>query len=325
MRSLWVSWLALLAVTGCLAQVAEKRAADLAGASTPKPVELLRDSRFKLGVVALDPQPGDRRELGVLPGPEAAGRPAWWLAQWSSQYPLKPAAGASSELLWTNVARHLMFFPREATGGDLELGVDSRPEYGGAARTNSHQPWPHLLVEQEVTRCPPLTMIGQVRFSLEARLVEAERIEAPGYSPALHAAQFQFVLTLGNRNRDSKGFGDFLWFVVPMYDDRHPTPPVYVAADFADPSAKLIYNPGAAVFSRESMHGRGWVRFQADLRPHLLDALRTAWSKGYLPGSQDPADYRVTSVNLGWEVPGLNRVAIRVRRLQLEVVPIPSR
>jgi hypothetical protein len=285
---------------------------------TNAPMALIQDPGFAQGFTCLGPQSGARRVLGTLGKPERGEGSRWLVAQWNSRFPLSGGQVSPHGLVATNAARWLLVVRESSGPPSLELGVDSRPEYGGVPRTNLAQPWPHLLIEQDFTNAPPLAAIRHLEFELEARLVEAQRFEGPGYSPGLHAAQFQWVVTLQNRNASSKGFGDFLWFVVPMYDDRHATPPPYIAQDFADPSAKLIFNPGAAPFSSASLLSSNWVRFAADLRPHLMEALQTAWAKGYLAGSKDPADYRLTSMNLGWEVPGLNRVSVRVRQLKLE-------
>ena len=294
------------------------------GEDSTKPLErsvgLLRDVQLLDGVELLSPTPGKRSELGVLPASKGSNRPAWFLAQWNSRSPLTPSQALPGRGGATNEGRQVLFLPGEGRSGGLELGVDSRADYQGILRTNANQPWPHLLIEQDVQGCPPLSDMLRLDFELEVQLTTARRFEPTGYSPSLHAAQFQWVLTLQNQRRDSPGFGDFLWFVVPIYDDRHASPPRYVAADFADPSAKLIYNPGAAAFCDEPLRVGRWVRLQADLRPHLMEALKTAWAKGYLAGSKDPADYRVSSVNLGWEVPGLNQVAVRVRGMRLDAV-----
>jgi hypothetical protein len=57
-----------------------------------------------------------------------------------------------------------------------------------------------------------------------------------------------------------------------------------------------------------------------DVRPWLERALETAWDKGNLRDSRDLNDYRVAHINVGWEVPGLNRVAMELRGLSLEAV-----
>ena len=87
--------------------------------------------------------------------------------------------------------------------------------------------------------------------------------------------------------------------------------------DVADPSAKLIFNPGTDAFTTNRLRDGGRVVVDRDLRPLLLEALNEAWRLGYLPGSRDPADYRLTTLNLGWEVPGLHRVGLALGQLIL--------
>jgi hypothetical protein len=136
------------------------------------------------------------------------------------------------------------------------------------------------------------------------------------YTRDLHAAQFQLFLTVQNRNRESAGFGKFLWFGVPFYDDRYRTPPGHVAQDTAG-SDMFIYTPPAGEFFDGSAHDMGWVRVERDLVPLFQQALDTAWQQGFLAESHRPADYRITSINLGWEVPGIFDVGMRVRNLSL--------
>jgi hypothetical protein len=202
----------------------------------------------------------------------------------------------------------------------VELWVDSRPEYPGGLRKGTGEPWTHLLLEQAIPgdRVQPLTEVGRIRLRMEARLTEGETFRPEGYTEDLHAAQFQVVLTLADTDPQSPGYGDFLWFVVPIFDDRYPVPPRYVAQDFAETRGKMIYNPGAAAVGLEGVRQGKWVTLDVDVRPHLWDALEEAWRRGYLSRSRDPGAFRLTSMNLGWEVPGLNRVGMAVRALRLE-------
>jgi hypothetical protein len=49
-----------------------------------------------------------------------------------------------------------------------------------------------------------------------------------------------------------------------------------------------------------------------DLVDLLRESLTAARSKGFLTKSRDLADFGITSMNLGWEVPGLLDVVVRV-------------
>ncbi len=256
--------------------------------------------------------------MGRLQLTNATGAPVWQLAQWHSCLPLTHSvATADAVLCVSNVAKWFCLDLRDAAAPRLTLGVDSRPEYGGKPRRSPAAPWAHLLVQQAIAGAPALAEIESLRLSFEVRLLEAETFRPEGYSPDLHAAQFQVVLTLNNTRRDSPGHGDSLWFVVPVYDDRHAVPPEYIARDFAVTQGKLIYNPGGAALGLQPLRPGHWQRLDCDLRPWLERALLTAWDKGCLRDSRRPADYRVAHLNFGWEVPGLNRVAMELRALSL--------
>ncbi|MCB1128063.1 MAG: hypothetical protein KDM81_16340, partial [Verrucomicrobiae bacterium] len=170
--------------------------------------------------------------------------------------------------------------------------------------------------------CPPLVSLARLDLAIEARLDRNEVFRGPEYRRDRHCAQCPLVLIVQNRNADSAGHGDFFWFSVPLFDDRWPAPPPHVAQDTADPSAKLIYNPGLRAYTDQTLTEGEWVKLEIDLLPHLLAGLRVAGEKGYLRGSHEPADFRITSFILGWEVPGMNRAEITFRNLHLTAIPM---
>lgn len=294
-------------------------------AAAPPPegreVELIRDPHFRQGFFLLKPEPGRRVVADTLrwtPGVE----PVWDIAQWNSRASLegtKPERTPDGDIRLANKAKTVIVGRAGSDRADLVLGLDSRPEYGDRVRTGS-EPWPHLLVQQDIRDCPPLSRLASLRLQLHARLRAAERFEPKGYSRDLHCAQFPFVLTIQNQNPKSPGHGDFFWFSICLYDDRWRLTPRYVAEDTADPSAKLIYNPGQEAVTSESLHDKKWVAFDKDILPMILDGLRAGWEKGYLKGSKDVADYRISSTNMGWEVTGVNAVEIQLRDLSLKGV-----
>ncbi|MCI0492800.1 MAG: hypothetical protein L0Z07_07670, partial [Planctomycetes bacterium] len=283
-------------------------------------LELIRDANFANGFRLLSPEPGKREPTGDLKPANATGTPIWELAQWNSRHPLTETAFTNVET-WLTVSNAAKWV-RVGTGanaGCLELGMDSRPEYDSRPRKTPAEPWTHLLVQQNLPGCPPLTDVAAFRLKLEARLVENETFKPEGYSRDLHAAQFQVVLTIQNIRRDSPGQGDYLWFAVPLFDDRFDEPPRYVNRDYAVSQGKLIFNPGAAAFTSHRLRDGQWVRVDRDLRPLFIEALEEAWRRGYLQDSHHLADYRLTTINIGWEVPGLNRAAIKLREVSLRV------
>jgi hypothetical protein len=93
----------------------------------------------------------------------------------------------------------------------------------------------------------------------------------------------------------------------------------FVAPDQAH--HKLIYAPSGDVLTSGSLRDGGWVTFRADLLPLCRDALAEAWRRGFLPDSQELADYRPGGISVGWEVPGTFAVELQIRDLSLRAIP----
>ncbi len=268
----------------------------------------------------IDPKPGRREEYGILACATGQVEPAWDLDQWSSRFPLaagSPTSPRSGVCVWANPGKTVTLGEPGTTEADLGLAVNATTEYANRAR-RSGEPWVHLLVEQKFAAPPSLAILTAARLKLEARLLRSELRRTDDYSPALHAAQFQMFLMLQNRSRESPGFGQLVWFGIPLYDDRSRFPKEHQAQDTGG-TAMFIFTPGGEVFSDRSAHDREWIRVNRELRPLFLDALATAWRRGFLRESRNLADYSVTGMNLGWEVPGLFDVEMQVRNLSLEV------
>ena len=304
----------------------ESKSADLkdAGANVAEH-ELIRDPHFRGGFLLLDTKPGQRVLYGELAGSEPGFKPVWDLAQWSSKYPLAVAPvqrQTNGALAFTNAAKQVVIGELGRVGADLILGVNASVEYGDRARQDS-EPWVHLLVQQEIGEPPSLAELGAARFHIAARLVRSRAVKTPDYSPGRHAAQFQVFFTVQNRNRQSPGFGRLLWFGIPLYDDRQRIPVGHASKDTAG-SEMFIFTPVGGIFTSASAHDGDWVTVDKDILPLLREALETAWARGFLTESRAVDDYRVTGLNLGWEVPGIFDVEMQVRDLGLKVRFNPS-
>lgn len=281
-------------------------------------IDLIEDPRFGTGFKVYDPKPGKLVERGRYQIDPSLGEPVWGLAQWSSKYFLVEAASEnlpSGSIRFANRAKSLIVGTSGSEHTDLVLGIDSREEYVGRARKKG-EPWPHLLVQQKFgDKCPRLPELQSLQFEVSARLNHAERFETPDYTPSLHAAQFLIFFTVQNRNRNSPGFGDFLWLGVPIYDDRGRTKKSVIEGDVG--LGKLIYTPARSVYTDKPPTLGKWITFKADLLPIAVEALQEAWNRGFLKDSQDLSDYGLGGMNMGWELPGINKVEMQVRGLGL--------
>jgi hypothetical protein len=300
-----------------VAHAQEQKVAPPAG----KVVNLLRDTRFQNGFEINAPKPGKHVAMGVIQPPVATDKPAWRLCQWSSTFDLslsKPEILDVHAIRIANEAKSVTI-SSNSPSHDLILGLDSRPEYAGKVRAQN-QPWPHLLVEQSVQPIVLFKDVSRISFTIEARLLTNECFKLEGYTRNLHTAQFPMTFIVQNRNKQSKGFGDFIWFCVTLYDERKPFTDLYAAKDTADPSAKMIYTPPSRTFSQQTLHDGTWVTFShTNLCPLFSEAIELARKRGYLKDSPDMGDFAISSVNIGWEVTGINNVAIQIRSLGIHL------
>jgi hypothetical protein len=313
--------LASFFVLALVAHAQEQKVAPLPS----KRVDLLRDTRFQSGFEINEPKAGKHVAMGVFQPPAATSKPAWRLCQWNSQYDLstaKPEIIDNQTIRMANAAKSATISCQN-TSKDLILALDSRPEYKGKVRTKG-QAWPHLLVEQSVQPIVLFKNISRISFTIETRLLTNECFKLEGYTRNLHTAQFPMTFIVQNRNKQSKGFGDFIWFCVTLYDERKPFTDLYAAKDTADPSAKMIYTPPSRTFAQETLHDGTWVTFShTNLCPLFIEAIDLARKRGYLKESLDMGDFAISSVNIGWEVTGINNVAIQIRNLDIKADTIP--
>ncbi len=284
--------------------------------------ELIDDPHFQNGFLLLEPKPGKRVVYGAVTEAAAAAKPAWDLGQWSSKYPLQAEVTkrlANGVFCFTNVAKRVCVGAPGSAEADLSLGVNASAEYGNRARKSQEEPWVHLLAQQDILNPPALTELAHCPFHVEARLLRSKLHRTTDYTPSLHAAQFTIYFTVANRNKKSPGYGQYFWFGIPVYDDRSRIAPSFQARDFGG-TAMFIYNLPSDVFAKESTHDGQWVTFAGDLLPLMREGLKAGWKQGFMPGSVEFADYRVTGIFLGWELPGIFDVELQLRNLSLTAV-----
>jgi len=294
------------------------------------PNELIADRRFRRGFIPLDQD--THAPSGVMPTGFCQESPIWDIAQWDSLGDLSQSTREtlpSGSVRWSNqygsVTVGLLDNLDET---DISFAVWAYQEYGGQYHTPTpDRVWVHLLAEQRISPpgvqrqgCPPLSALASLHFSMYAQLLKDEPHHQSGYDPNKHAAQFLLYFTVQNLNPNSNGFPDYLWFGITPYDDRYDIVPPYIQGDLSGAmgTGKLIYNLGGEPFITVGLTPQGPEQlFAKDILPDIRQALLEAWSRGYLPDSKVLSDYRIGGMNIGWEVPGLNDVEMRVRDLSL--------
>jgi hypothetical protein len=307
------------------------------------PRELLEDPRFTqwLKIRGLGMPADDGEVQGVFRTEGKLGEPSWTIAQWASKHNLAdPAASRQVRLgphlfALTNLSKRVVVDTRR---GEVLLGLSASACYDRPRQEG--ESWPHLLLSAPLTdtrypkRICHVAELKRLDISFACRLDAFEDRE-PSADRNLHAAQFQLFLYVQNLKQGDDGFGDMMWFGIPVFDNRYPVREESFQRDGgkADASGKFIYSlpskaclPGGEGFVREGRLLAGkdarWVDFSADVLPWIVYAFRLARKNGFFP-STDLEELYVSGLNVGWEMPGAYDAAMRLRGLSLVATPHP--
>ncbi|MBN1509517.1 MAG: hypothetical protein JW955_21900 [Sedimentisphaerales bacterium] len=283
---------------------------------------LFADLQFHRGFLLSYPDSSKGRAVeSVLHFGDANNVPVWRLCQWGTRHSLASARclrGADGALSYENAAKRVTVCGSDSSNKGLTLEIRGSTEYGTRGRKYGES-WPHLLIEQDAIRLFALDDVDAIRLRIRLRLLYS-RNEMPAneYDPALHAAQFEMFFIVKNVRPESVDQGNYYWFGVPFYDNRHDIPPAYMAADAgkADATGKFIYTIAGQTLGQPSLKTGHWVTLDKDLLPHILTGLQEAVKRGYLQNS-NPHDYAVANMNLGWEILGTFDAAIQVQELSI--------
>lgn len=291
-------------------------------------VELVADPAFTQGLIA-----NDRAGKEQLLRWKDTQTPVWKTAQHHSKSSL-------ADVRYLKLGDHgftfqddyqmLSVHPSDGES-DLVLGVNAFREYAGVYRKPGG-PWPHLYVEQRISNprghlgeaSPNVSEMERLELQSCVRLLYDRPHTGPGFDRRLHAAQFLMFLTVQNLKRPSAGYGDYFWFGISFYDSRREVTTLHAMRDKGSPQKKgtdkFIYDVGLAPFTTAVVAERKWVVVRGDLLPHIRAGLHESWKQGYLAASTDPADYRIGSMVIGWEIPGLNDAALALKDLKLTAI-----
>ncbi len=293
--------------------------------ATAQTVELIGDPNFERGLLTKD----RAGQTQVIAWNTNATPPIWTTAQHHSK---SCFADAAFQQLTTNGFsfkddyESLVIHPADGSA-DFVCGVNGHSEFGGVWRAPG-DPWPHLYLEQRISdprghlgaHAPTLAAMEKLSFAVRIKLLYDRKKTGPAYNRHVHTAHYLFFLTVQNLNRKSKGFGDYYWFSIALYDDRVPLTTLHAMQDKGSAKKKgtdkFIYDIGLKPFTDKVVAAGDWVTVEGDLLPHMLAGLQECWRNGYLSASQDLADYRIGGCVVGWEVTGLNDCAIAVQGLR---------
>lgn len=303
-------------------------AAPLLLGVTPEPfeqTELIRDVTFQNGFQVKNNETlaitGELRNRVFDQQPA----PNWILEQWHSRGVIdasdhgQPCADEGSRGNWCWANR----YKKIAIGPDgLMLSVDSVAEWDRRYRRDLSPLFPHLLLEQtfahEHEDRPSIADMRALNMSLSFALENSEPLNevSEGYDPNKHATQFLVYVTVQNlRSAPGEGYGEYVWFGIPLYDDRFQF--VEQGRHIDEYTRRLIWSVGQKEFMRRSIHDERSQRIAYDILPQVTEALDYAYRHGLLK-QKDPSYYKIGGVNVGFEMPGMSKTSFRLRQLSLK-------
>ena len=230
--------------------------------------------------------------------------PVWRMAQWGSNFSLADAdMKRDGNISYYENDGKKVSIDRKAPKTTICFEVRAIREYE-KERNNSHG-WPHLLIEQEITSLPKISELKSLIVSFEVKIPKPKTLKGFKYDDNRHTAQYVMYLAVQNRNQASEGFGDYLWFGIPIFDVRHEVTPPHMAPDAGkdDATGKYIYSVAGGEFWKKSVANGKWQKFRHDMLPYIVKAFNDAKGKGYLKTSNFE-DMVVANTNTGWEVTG---------------------
>ncbi len=294
---------------------------------------LLQDPTFKNGFRALGLDSSDGGANGrVIFNPLGGnGRQYWNLASWGSRYAFGDTNYTTLETLGSGVFRYVNptkeFTFDTNTGAMVFTGITSKCY--DTPRTGS-EPWLHLLIEQSFrTADSKITELAKVELSLSNRLTMFKDNMGTAFNPNAHAAQFLMYLSVGNKDSSSPDYNRYIWFGIPLFDNRYEWMDSSSMLDRGTNS--LMVGIGTRVLYEENgknncwKNGKinadpkaAWSSFTIDLLPKIYDALETAHRGGYLTDTTADQLY-ITGMNLGWEIPGSYDATMEVKDFSIVV------
>ena len=311
------------------------------GAAAPH--NLLPDPTFSqwLSIRGLG-QPDDDGEIkGVFRTANPVGAPVWTIAQWASKFSLADQTVTQQRQLDAfrfQAANPSKRVTVDCRHGEIDLGLFASACYDQPRRAGER--WPHLLAQTTLTdtrypsRSCRLAEIQRLDVALSCRL-ESFADKHPGANPKLHAAQFQLFLIVQNLTRGDDGYGDMMWFGIPIFDNRYPVKAESFSRDGGKPDAsgKFIYSldgktclvDGKGFFKNEKLlagKDARWVDLRVNVAPWIEYAFRLAQKNGFLR-TTELGDLYVSGLNLGWEMPGAYDAVMQVRDFSLTSTPKP--
>lgn len=298
--------------------------AALTGPPAPESgLSLFADAAFQRGFLLSHASTAKGRQVEKrLPGRLPGREPVWRLCQWATRYSLADAERTllpGGDVMYENAGKKVVMAGPDSPNRDLVLHMKAGREYLCPRR--SGESWPHLLVEQDTPHVVTLDRLEKLRLRISLKLCAFKDHMGEAADPRLHAAQCQLFFIVKHVKGMTGRKGDYFWFGVPFFDNRHELPGAYRARDAgkSDATGKFIYTIAGKHHLQRSLRDGRWQHVDMDLLPFIRAGLACAGERGYLKDVA-PAHYAVVNMNLGWEMPGTYDGAVQIKDFDVKAM-----
>ncbi len=297
----------------------------------PEYDSLFTDKLYENGFFVGSVEEGNGQAVGTLDyDGKATGTPVWRIGQWNC---------INNDLMTATYSfvddRHEYRVGTEGNRiavdtktGTLTLELNSSTEYGKNGITSNprmyYEPWPALLCEYSLSELQILKISDkeEIHMMVDYMVTKIEdKIPPRKYNQNLHAAQFQWFITIQNRNKSSEDFGHYIWFGFDFHDTRYDYTPAYFAQDGGkeNNTGAFIYMPDMEPLMSDFGKAEVNKRFDVDIDvlPIFRDAFALAQERHYLTKTKWE-DLYIGASNIGWETPGTYNVAVDIYQFDIK-------
>lgn len=286
---------------------------------------LLSDNRYEngFGVMGVSASTGRTNHAHFACGGKPDAFPIWQIGQWAGKGDLTKSKGCEiSPGVW-NYTSGGKSFTLDRNRNLLTLAVNAGKEYDRARREN--EAWVHLLLEQEFPEKARVCEVNEMQAELDFSVDKCLNLMGEEYDPSLHAAQLTWYIMVTNYPEHtvydekaglwSEGMsGDYLWFGLPVFDNRRPYSDASVAYDRG--TDRFISSIASCRYLPQNLQTGKRYAFRYDILPDIREAVSCAKEAGALKNVRYENLY-FTYMNFGWELPGTFDVALSVRKINL--------
>lgn len=303
----------------------------------PNKVEILGDNKFSTGIHLLGTDPGTDgrttyRKLDFGGTAKVTERPVWEMAQWCSSYDLSDEldSGRSVEkksgdtYIYEDPAKTFKINPKT---GQVDLIYRASVDYADGPRDPNSNKWSHMLLEQNFANPPLIGDVSEVRVAMDLTFNQIEKkMTDEDYIYDAHAAQLVWFITLTNQSSKYGTKGDYIWFGVPLYDDRGLAREDTVMYDKGTAhymygiAANKYYDNEEHIEYSDARHDYIYLnkplKFDYNILPLFKSAFNSVQASGGMKGARFE-DMAVTYMNMGWEIPGTFDVDVTIRNMDI--------